>query len=145
MGRAGGAGALGGEVCVCDSSLCLLPCDYHPCSALGFTKAEPREGDNQGRSLCPAHRVKTRATALTHLTTIRDEALRPTYCGVLRERRERVWLRVWCVPGPRFLFQSRVIGRPSSRAPSQHLPSSSVSMSVSLSLESHRTHPVSCM
>ena len=22
---------------------------YHPCSALGFTKAEPREGDNQGR------------------------------------------------------------------------------------------------
>ena len=25
--------------------------DYHPCSALGFTKAEPREGDNlnQGR------------------------------------------------------------------------------------------------
>ena len=24
--------------------------DYHPCSALGFTKAEPREGDNQGRT-----------------------------------------------------------------------------------------------
>ena len=23
---------------------------YHPCSALGFTKAEPREGDNQGRN-----------------------------------------------------------------------------------------------
>ena len=24
---------------------------YHPCSALGFTKAEPREGDNLGRNV----------------------------------------------------------------------------------------------
>ena len=29
--------------------------DYHPSSALGFTKAEPREGDNQGRIFSHTH------------------------------------------------------------------------------------------